>query len=67
MNATFETDGYSLHDAHFFLMAYKLYDGTYVKHSSPLIILPPFKIYDTKTVSLCDISGRGISNNIPQG
>ena len=38
-------DGIALSDAHFLMIAFKLYDGTYIKHSSPVLILPPYNIF----------------------
>ena len=50
LNQTLTTDGYALQDAHFLMLAFKLYDGSYVKHSMPLLLLPPGDIFNTKIV-----------------
>ena len=42
---SFNALGRALCDAHFLIYALKLYDGTYIKHSSPLLILPPYNIF----------------------
>lgn len=43
------TLGMCLHDAHFFRYAFRMFDGTYIKHSSPLLVMPELNILTLKT------------------
>jgi hypothetical protein len=45
-----EAGGRALDDAHMMVMAYRLYDGTYIKHSSPVLVLSPYEILSGKSI-----------------
>ena len=44
-----ETHGIHLFDAHFIRYAFRLYDGTLIRHSSPVLLMPVKNILDIKT------------------
>jgi hypothetical protein len=64
LNDSYSEYGRALIDAHFLIMAFRLYDGTYIKHSSPFLILPPHAILSGLSISYQLTSG---SQNVTSG
>lgn len=56
--------GLCLYDAHFIRYAYRLYDGSLIKHSAPILIMPEDYIFSLQTMKYEGPRGAGILKSL---